>query len=824
MNPEQWQKVNELFHAALELEASERSSFLQKACKGDKKLLTEVEKLINAHEQADSFIQQPVFPEAIELLSEQDESASLIGKNLNHYEIVSRLGTGGMGEVYLAQDQKLDRQVAIKILNQKFSRHKSNIGRFVKEAKAASSLNHPNILVIHEIGETEEANYIVSEYIEGKTLREIIKKLPMKLSEILDIAIQIANALVAAHSAHIVHRDIKPENIIVRPDGYVKILDFGLAKLVKQKAIGFEASTPKQNETAKGIIMGTVSYMSPEQAKGEKVDGRTDIFSLGICMYEMITGKTPFAGDSMSETFANLINAEPLPLSHYTANVPAELQRTVPKMLCKNKDARYQTMKDLLTDLKDLRESPAFDKKFEKSYTLNDENATAVLERTTGDINLKPNEKVYNFVEQIRHHKSFVAFGLAILLIGTIGLTYYFGSAKKPPLNAEGKKSVAILPFVNASQDVNAEYLSDGITESVINHLSQISSLRVMSRNSAFRFKDSQTDTKKIASQLGVATLVTGDIKQVGDKLVINVRLIDANDDTQIWGNQYVKTSSDVIATQNEIAQAIAQNLRVKLSETEQQKIEKRLTENTEAYQMYLQGLYHWNKLTPSEISSSIEYFQKAVAIDPNFATANALLGRAFFSLSLTGDAPSQEVFPKSRAATVAALKIDDTLAEAHAILGWITFWFDWDWKGAEKEFQRASELNPNLPEALIGYSHMLLFLGRYEESLAMAQRARELDPLNLRINALAGQALFYVGDYDDSLIQLQRTIDLEPKFWLAHLFVARVYIEKKMYQEAVTEAIKAEQLSVGNSEAVALKIYALAKFGKREEAQAALD
>ncbi|MBA4123820.1 MAG: serine/threonine protein kinase [Acidobacteria bacterium] len=360
MNSERWRKVKGLFDAALELAPNQRKWFLDKSCGNDDGLRREVEKLLDSFAE-DSFMEQPAAREVASVIIKAETKNLEAGKCFGHYEIVRQIGAGGMGEVYLAQDKKLERRVAVKILNEKFSRHESNLQRFIQEAKAASALNHPNILVIHEIGETEEANFIVSEFIEGKTLREVIEKLPMRLSEVLEISIQIANALVAAHAARIVHRDIKPENIIVRPDGFVKILDFGLAKLLEQKAVGFEALTVKQNETAKGMILGTVNYMSPEQAKGERVDERTDIFSFGVLLYEIIAGRTPFASDSMSETFANLINSEPQPLSRFAANAPDELQRIVAKMLKKNKDERYQTAKDLLIDLKSLQKRLDFE-------------------------------------------------------------------------------------------------------------------------------------------------------------------------------------------------------------------------------------------------------------------------------------------------------------------------------------------------------------------------------------------------------------------------------------------------------------------------------
>ena len=821
MNPERWQKVKGLFDAVVELAPSEREKILAESCGADADLRRDVEKLLASSAEAESFMESPAAKEVVSMIIEPKNLRA--GTSFGHYEIVKQIGAGGMGEVYLARDTKLERSVAVKILNEKFAAHESNLQRFIQEARAASALNHPNILVIHEIGESEKSNYIVSEYIEGETLRENFKQSPPKLSDVLDIAIQIAGALCAAHEAGIVHRDIKPENIMIRPDGFVKILDFGLAKLVEQKAVGFDASTVIQNETAKGVILGTINYMSPEQAKGEKIDARTDIFSFGVVLYEMITARTPFAGDSMSETFANLINSEPTPLARFSSNAPDELQRIVYKMLRKKCDERYQTMKDLQSDLKDLRENLAFDERLEKSHSPNDKNATAFLQATTGDVNKQTRETNRNFTGQIKQHRSLAALVSAVLLVGTLGLGYYFYNSNKSVAGANVKKSLAVLPFINAGNDVNAEYLSDGITESIINNLSQLSSLRVMSRNSAFRFKNNQTDTKNIASQLGVETLVTGDIKQLGDRLVINVRLIDASDDSQIWGNQYIKNSGDILAAQNEIAQAVATNLRGKLSNSEQQRLSKNYTENSEAYQLYLRGRFHVFKLTPPEIQKGVSYFQQAIEIDPNYALAYAGLADAYRSLAVGSEMPPTEFLPKSQTAANKAIELDDTLAEAHTSLGATLFW-QWNWNEAENQLKRGVELSPNEANVHILYAHLLSNTGRHAEALAEIKRARELDPLFPFAGALEGQFLLHAGQPDAALDRLRKTFELAPNFWLPHVMASICYIEKGMFAEAIAEARKARELLPAQTVSVSFEGYALAKSGKPEEAQAALD
>ncbi len=890
MNSERWQKVKKLFDVVIELAPAGRKRFLDESCGTDDNLRREVENLLASFEDAESFLETPAAAEVASVIIKRETKNLEAGKCFGHYEILRQIGAGGMGEVYLAADKKLDRQVAVKILNEQFARHASNLERFTHEAKAASALNHPNILVIHEIGESEDANYIVSEFIEGETLRERFKKESSKLPEVLDIAVQIAGALAAAHAAHIVHRDIKPENIMVRSDGYVKILDFGLAKLVEQKIIGLDDETAKQNQTAKGVILGTVNYMSPEQAKGEPIDARTDIFSFGVLLYEMIAAKTPFAGNSMSETFANLINAAPPPLARYAADVPDELQRIVSKTLRKNKDERYQTAKDLLIDLRGLQKRLEFEAELERSsppvkqreieaQTLKTGNwlEKVVEERSVFPLlmnsdpffnRVRPNSRFQDLLRRIglpmdennrgattneakkeileakaitdstaqsqtsesfaadnfKNQKSIFTVGLLIFLLAAVGFGYYFLSAKKSASSADGKKSLAVLPFVNASQDPNAEYLSDGITESVINNLSQIANLKVMSRNSAFRFKNNQTDTRNIASQLDVETVVTGDIKQIGDKFVINVRLIDGGDDSQIWGSQYVKTSGDVIAAQNEIAQAIARNLRLKLTGDEQRQISKNYTENAAAYELYLRGRFHYFKITQPEIRKAIAFYEQAIELDPNYALAYAGMADAYRTLPIAYGASSKDGMPQAKAAAEKALEIDAQLAEARVVLGWVDFMFDWDWSAAESELKQAIELAPNNADAHRVYAHLLSNTARHAEALTEIRRARELDPLSLITNALEGQFLFYAGRDAEAFDRYQKTLEIEPNFWIAHNGLARIYIRQKRFAEAVAALDKAIELSGGSTEPQTQLGYVLAKSGNREGANATLE
>jgi serine/threonine protein kinase len=446
MSDDKWQKVREVFDSALRRPPVERRKIVRQACGNNKTLLAEVESLLSSLDSAEKFLETPAVAKVADTIEAETKQFEH-GKCVGHYEIIAPIGAGGMGEIYLAKDKELDRQVAVKILNRKFAAHQSNLQRFIQEAKSASALNHPNILTIYAVGKADDTHFIVSEFIKGETLREILMEKTLKLPEVLDISIQIAGALCTAHEAHLVHRDIKPENIMLRPDGYVKILDFGLAKMVerKNKSIpGLDESTDGQHQTAQGVILGTINYMSPEQAKGERVDERTDIFSFGALIYEMIAGRTPFAGDSASETFANLINQEPPPLSGFAANVPDELMLIISEMLRKNKDERYQTMKGLLTDLKDLRENLMFDEKAEKSRPAS-ENERA----TTVGANLPTTEKQNTFSQTIKRHKPLFALATAALLTGAIGLAYFFYAGKNDSRRVMNSREVQNVSLIN---------------------------------------------------------------------------------------------------------------------------------------------------------------------------------------------------------------------------------------------------------------------------------------------------------------------------------------------------------------------------------------
>jgi len=721
-----------------------------------------------------------------------------------------------MGEVYLAQDTQLDRTVALKILPEDVAADQMRLQRFVQEAKSASALNHPNILTVYEIGQTDSRHFISTEYIEGETLRQLLNVRRIEMAEALDISAQISSALAAAHAAGIIHRDMKPENIMLRRDGIVKVLDFGLAKLSEranpEHKVDEEAATKVLVQTEPGVVMGTAAYMSPEQARGKDVDARTDIFSLGAVIYEMLSGRAPFAGETGADIIGALIHKEPQPLSTLVSNTPAELQHIVSKALRKDRDERYQTVKSLLVDLKTLKQELDFSAKLERIVSPDSKDAATKNSVTAATANAamenadtqatiaRPTSSVEHMVSRGKQHKGPFAAGLAVLLLAAISFGYWLYTNRAS--NAAAIESIAVLPFVNASGNAEVEYLSDGMTESLINNLSQLPHLSVKARSSVFRYKGREVEPQQVAKELSVQAILNGRLVQRGDDLTLYLSLVDARNGNQLWGEQYNRKLTDLVALQSEIARDVSQKLRARLSGADEQKLAKNYTENVEAYQLYLKGRYFWNKRTPEGDQKSIEYFGQAIETDPNYALAFVGLADAYSSLPFVSEAPPKEAFPKAKAAAIRAIEIDDTLAEAHVSLGWARL-LDWDWSGAEEELKRSIELNPNYPTAHHRYSRYLVDMGRFHEAIAEAKRAQELDPLSLIISTNVGQSLLYARQYDQAIEAFRKTLEIDPNFWVAHLFLGRAYEQKRMYAEAIAELQKAGDSSRGNSEVI---------------------
>ena len=717
------------------------------------------------------------------------------GTKLGHYEIRSLLGAGGMGEVYLAVDTELDRTVAIKILPESLASDQQRLQRFIQEAKAASALNHPHILTIHEIGTTGTSRFIATEFIDGDTLRHRIGS-GMKLEEILEISIQIASALAAAHTAGIVHRDIKPENVMVRRDGYAKVLDFGLAKLSQPlgSITDTEAPTKAMVNTGAGIVMGTASYMSPEQAKGTNLDLRTDLWSVGAVLYEMITGHLPFAGETPTETISLILQKEPAPLTRYTNEVPTELERIVAKTLTKNREDRYQTARDLLIDLRTLKRKLEVDAEIDRtvppefrgaastgSPQRSLSTASGTMAATTSGSAQHVSSAEY-IVSGIKQHKIVTAIIVLALVIAAAGVSIFlYSRSAKPSI-----ESIAVLPFVNTSGDSNTEYLSDGISETLINSLTQLQQLRVVARTTAFRYKGKEIDPQAVGRELNVHVVLTGRVRQSGDSLNVQVDLVDAATGAQLWGEEYERKIADVLAVKQDIAREITEKLRLRISGEEQKQLVGRDSKSAEAYQLYLKGRFYWNKRTYEALNKSVEYFTQAIEHDPNYALAYVGLADSWFTIGWYRYAVPKDAYQRAKSAAVKALEIDEKLAEAHTALAIIKATYDWDWAGAEREFKLAIELNPNYATAHHRYSLHLPIMGRLDEAVSEAKKAQELDPLSLIINENVGDVLFLARRYDEAEQQLRKTLELDPNFFVAHGTLAKVYEAQGMFEKSL--------------------------------------
>ncbi|HMV85990.1 MAG TPA: protein kinase [Blastocatellia bacterium] len=754
-----------------------------------------------------------------------------IGSQVARYRILQKLGAGGMGEVFQAEDLSLGRKAAIKILPEQFTQDAERVRRFEQEARSASGLNHPNIITIYEIGKHEGAHFIATEYIEGETLRQRINARSLTLTDALDIAIQAASALLAAHNAGIVHRDIKPENIMLRPDGYVKLLDFGLAKLTEQSSTSelpadLEAQTKSLFETQPGMVIGTVAYMSPEQARGLRVDGRTDIFSLGIVLYEMISGRRPFTGGTTSDIIAALLVSEPARLTQHLPQTPAELERIVKKMLLKERDERYAGTQELIADLKRVKSRLEFASESEQtaflepptvglSGSLEDEPATMPLPANAGagitpslssqpsyDTNIAPisvtarqqaavstggAQALQTSATSGAKSRRFVLPALVLLAVAVIGAFWAMRFLDRKI------DSIAVLPFVNVAEDPDAEYLSEGLTESLINTLSQLPEVSISSRNAVIRYKGTEADARAVGQELEVKAVLLGRLVRRGDSLTINAELVDARNGRQIWGERFTRRVSDLLAIQEEIAGKISEKLRWRLTDQQKDTLAKAGTQNSEAYDLYLKGRYYWNQGTPEALKKADEFFEAAAGKDPTYALAAAGCA-ACHAAGSDGETP-KESMEKAKLVALATMKADSKLADAHLTLAAVNFRYDWDFDTAEREFKRAIELEPKNPVTHQRYAEFLALMGRQKEANDAIWRARSLDRRSLPINQTVGAIQYYARDYNHAEDHLKKGLSFDDKFAPMHTSLGLVYEQLGKKQEAVFEILRGKML-----------------------------
>ena len=782
MTPAQLQTIKEIFHGALDCQPDKVSEFLEAACQGDEVLRYEVDALVTAHRHAANFIEGPVAALAANII-EKGEAGLLVGQTIGHYKISELLSTGGMGEVYLATDIVAARKAALKLLPFRFTGDADRLKRFQQEAHAVVGLNHPNVVTVYEIGEDNSIHYIASELIEGETLRDRLARGPMRLSEALDVAIQVTSALAAAHQTGIVHRDIKPENIMLRPDGYAKVLDFGIAKLAEQE---LPTSMPKDEalllvETNLGSVLGTVRYMSPEQARGGHVDKTTDIWSLGVVLYEMVTGHAPFTGDTPRDVMSSILEKEPPPLTHHIAHARAELQQIISKTLRKDREQRHQSARELLQALKDLRRK-----------------LDAELERAAAPL-------------WLRWIRSPAAVVLA-LLVAALALALPFYWHRNQPTTLPPEKSIAVLPFVDLSETKNQEYFCDGMSEQILQALAKVEGLRVLARTSSFSFKGKNVNASEVGKKLNVENLLEGSLRREGNRVRITTQLINARNGFRIWSETYERELQGVFALQDEITRAIVDALKIKLAVS----LPVRERRNTEVYDLYLQGLFFSNKSSEEDLGRALSFFQRAVEKDPTFSRAWTGIAKVWYFLADVYVKPL-EAYPASKEAALKAVALDEKDAEAHCYLSESKRVLDWDLAGADAELTRALQLDPNSAPAHLFSALHPLFRGNIKEGLQLILEAEKLDPVSPITSYVATAAYLANDRVDDAVVEGQRTLQLDPNYFYLDSVLAAAYREKGNFDEAIALYTKAQEATSLPSSGLAITY---TRMGRGLEAQ----
>ncbi|MBN1831642.1 MAG: protein kinase [Deltaproteobacteria bacterium] len=758
---DEWEQISGLYHEALKLPEHKRATFLKEQAPNEDVRL-EVESLLAHDRMGEQLLESPALEVAAKMMANED-LVLMTGRTLGHYRVADLLGKGGMGEVYRARDLKLGREVAIKVLPQDFADNRDRLARFQREAKLLASLNHPHICTIYDIDEYMGHHFIVMELIEGRTLKQHMLQRRMKMDEILSLVLEVNDGLEAAHAKGMIHRDIKPTNIVITATGHAKILDFGLAKLLSElpseqeekRALELSTETAGDHLTRAGMVVGTAAYMSPEQALGSELDARTDLFSLGIVLYEMATGRLPFQGDTPAAQSDSLLHKTPTSPSRLNPNVSRSLERIICRMLEKDREIRYQSAKDLLADLKYLKQELSSD--FAAEFS---------------------------------------------------------GVKAHPHL-----PSLAVLAFTNMSADKENEYFCDGLSEEIINALCNVRELKVVARTSAFAFKGKEVDIRAVGEKLNVGTVLEGSVRKSGQRLRITAQLINVEDGYHIWSGQFDREMKDIFDIQEEISLSIVDQLKLNLLKGEKEKILKRHTEDPEAYELYLKGLHFWRRRYERGLQKSLQYFQLAAEKDPGYTLPHVGIANAFGILGVYAFMPPDPAYTRARAAANKALEIDPELAEVYASLGWISMWYDRDWPAAETHFKKAIRMKPDYPEAHLWYGNLLACMGRADDSIQEMRKGKELEPLEPAPPTHVGWALYFARRFDESIEELREVMASDPEFSLPYMVLSGNFMAKKMWSEAIDASQKFVELSAGSVISLSFLGVAYGLAGMKDEA-----